>query len=84
MRSQFETYTRYSRVVDEKQKKKVLGVFNSIFETYTRYSGVADEEQKKVLGIFNDSFLRNLVKWNHNFFKFFKGGLLINFRENLV
>ena len=42
----FKTYTRYSWVPDEKQKK-VLGTFISNFETYNRYSWVADEEQKK-------------------------------------
>ena len=42
------TYTRCSRVADEEQKKKLLGVYISNFETYTRYSKVADE--KKVSG----------------------------------
>ena len=28
---------------------------------HTRYSWVFDEEQKKFLGVFNGSFLRNLV-----------------------
>ena len=33
------------------------------FETYTRYSGVVGEDpKKKILGVFNDSFLSNLVK----------------------
>ena len=32
-RSKIETYTRYSRVNDEEQKK-VLGFFNGNFETY--------------------------------------------------
>ena len=42
-----ETYTRYSGVADEKQKKKVLKIFYGSLQTYTRYSWVADEEQKK-------------------------------------
>ena len=33
-RPQFKTYTRYSRV-DDKEQKKVLGVFNGCFETHT-------------------------------------------------
>ena len=36
------TYTRYSRVADEEQKKKVSGVYIGNFETYTRCSEVAD------------------------------------------
>ena len=49
------TYTRYSRVADEEQKK-VLGIFIGNFETYTRYSRVADE--KKILGAI--AFLNSL------------------------
>ena len=45
MKSKFETYTRYSGVDDEEQKKKVLGVFYGSLQSYTRYSWVADEEQ---------------------------------------
>ena len=41
------TYTRYSRVADE--KKKVLCVLISNYKTYTRYSWVADDKQKKGL-----------------------------------
>ena len=41
------TYTRYSGVADEEQKKD-LGVYVSNFETYTRYFGVADEKQKSI------------------------------------
>ena len=42
----FKTYTRYSWIADEEQKK-VLDIFISDFETYTRYFRVADEKQKK-------------------------------------
>ena len=48
---------------------------SSKFETYTRYSEVEDEEQKKFLGIFNGSFLRNLVGGGHSFLNFLKGAL---------
>ena len=39
------TYTRYSRVADEEQKKKVLGIYIGNFETYTKYSRDADEKK---------------------------------------
>ena len=39
------TYTRYSWVADEEQKKKVLSIYIGNFETYTRYSQVADEKR---------------------------------------
>ena len=45
MRSYFKTYTRYSWVADEKQKKKVSGLFFGSLQTYIRF--LWDEEQKK-------------------------------------
>ena len=38
------TYTRYFRVADKEQKKKVLSTYIGNFETYTRNSRVADEK----------------------------------------
>ena len=37
MKSQFETYTRYSSGVDDEEQKKVRDYFNGNFETYTTY-----------------------------------------------
>ena len=39
------TYTRHSRVGNEKPKKKVLGIFIGNFITYTRYFRVANEKR---------------------------------------
>ena len=38
------TYTRYSRVADEEQKK-VLSIYIGDFKTYTRHSRVANEKK---------------------------------------
>ena len=56
----------------------------SYFKTYTRYSGVDDDEQKKVLGVFNGSFLSNLIEGSHRFFNFFQGGHLKKAWETLI
>ena len=53
------TYTRYSRVANEEQKKKVLGVYICNFKPDTRYSEIADKDQKKVLGGDNHFKLSN-------------------------
>ena len=40
------------------------------------------KSKKKVLGDFNGSFLRNLIRGGHSSFNFFKGGLLIKIFGN--
>ena len=44
-----KTYTRYSGLEDEEQKKKVLSIYKGNFEieTYTRYSGLEGWRAKK-------------------------------------